>query len=176
MVLFPSEAAPRNCGSGSNLCAVPDSSLPQIFAAVMPVIGTEPRLSGARTLDLLPMEGSSEPLLAAWDAYRALRSDRRIGYLAEPDELPETWRAFTEGPLRSPNLWTGAYLCAFAQGGRLTLVTFDAKIPTRQDVGYVLLNASTETPGLGAPYGMAINPDPGSEPLPEQPTGRRPVF
>jgi predicted nucleic acid-binding protein len=33
----------------------------------------------------------------AWDAYRALRRERRIGYLAEPDELPEDWQAFTEG-------------------------------------------------------------------------------
>jgi uncharacterized protein len=38
----------------------------------------------------------------AWQAYRALRLDRRIGYLAEPNELPETWQAFTKGPLSSP--------------------------------------------------------------------------
>jgi toxin-antitoxin system PIN domain toxin len=40
----------------------------------------------------------------AWQAYRALRSDRRIGYLAEPDDLRETWQAFTEGSLSSPKL------------------------------------------------------------------------
>jgi len=28
----------------------------------------------------------------AWQAYRVLRSDHRIGYLAEPTEFPETWR------------------------------------------------------------------------------------
>jgi toxin-antitoxin system PIN domain toxin len=50
----------------------------------------------------------------AWQAYRVLRLDRRIGYSAEPSELPETRQAFTEGPLSSPNLWTDAYLCAFA--------------------------------------------------------------
>jgi hypothetical protein len=53
-----------------------------------------------------------------------------IGYPAEPNELPETWQAFNEGPLSSPNLWTDAYLCAFANAARLTLVTFDKKIPT----------------------------------------------
>ena len=68
---------------------------------------------------------------AAWDAYRALRLDRRIGYLAEPAELLEAWQAFTQGILSSPNLWTDAYLCAFSQAARLTLVTFDAKIPAR---------------------------------------------
>src|ERR1039458_3656345 len=67
----------------------------------------------------------------AWQAYRVLRSDRQIGYASEPNELPETWQAFTEGPLTSPNLWTDAYLCSFASAARLTLVTFDAKISAR---------------------------------------------
>ena len=75
----------------------------------------------------------------AWQAYRVLRLDRRIGYLAEPNELPEMWERFTEGSSSSPNLWTDAYLCAFTHAARLTLVTFDAKIPTREDVRCVLL-------------------------------------
>ena len=40
----------------------------------------------------------------AWEAYRILRMHQRIGYLAEPNELPEAWQAFTEGALTSPNL------------------------------------------------------------------------
>jgi uncharacterized protein len=75
----------------------------------------------------------------AWEAYRVMRLDRRIGYSAEPNELPETWQVFTEGPLSSPNLWTDAYLCAFASAARLTLVTFDAKIPIREDVNCLQL-------------------------------------
>jgi toxin-antitoxin system PIN domain toxin len=78
----------------------------------------------------------------AWQAYRALRLDRRIGYAAEPDELLETWQAFTEGPRTSPNLWTDAYLCAFANAARLTLVTLDAKIPSRADVSCLRLSGS----------------------------------
>jgi toxin-antitoxin system PIN domain toxin len=70
----------------------------------------------------------------AWEAYRVLRLDRRIGNLAEPHEFPETWQAFTEGPSGSPNLWTRAYLCALAHAGRLSLVTFDAKIPAKEGV------------------------------------------
>ncbi len=77
----------------------------------------------------------------AWEAYRVLRLDRRIGYLAEPNELPEAWQAFTEGPLSSPNLWTDAFLCAFAHAGRLTLVTFDAKIPTREGGNSLVLSS-----------------------------------
>ena len=79
----------------------------------------------------------------AWEAYRVLRLDRRIGYLAEPNELPEAWQAFTEGPLSSPNLWTDAYLCAFTHAARLILVTFDAKIPPREDMRRVLLGGSS---------------------------------
>jgi len=78
----------------------------------------------------------------AWQAYRDLRLDRRIGYQAEPHELPETWQAFTEGPRTSPNLWTDAYLCAFAGAARLTLVTFDKRIPTSKDVSCLILNGT----------------------------------
>jgi predicted nucleic acid-binding protein len=77
----------------------------------------------------------------AWEAYRVLRLDRRIGYLAGPNELPETWHVFTEGPLSSPNLWTDAYLCAFAHAARLTLVTFDAKLPTREGANCLVLSS-----------------------------------
>lgn len=79
----------------------------------------------------------------AWQAYHALRSDRRIRYLAEPIELRENWQAFTEGSLSPQNLWTDAYLCAFAHAARLTLVTFDAKIPTREDVSCLRLGGSS---------------------------------
>ena len=78
----------------------------------------------------------------AWQAYRVLRLDRRIGYSAEPNELSETWQAFTEGPLSSPNLWTDAYLCAFASAAGLTLVTFDAKIRPTEDVSCLLLGGA----------------------------------
>src|SRR2546428_6990880 len=45
----------------------------------------------------------------AWQAYRALRSDRRIGYSPEPNDLAEFWDGFTEGRLTSPNLCTVAH-------------------------------------------------------------------
>jgi toxin-antitoxin system PIN domain toxin len=78
----------------------------------------------------------------AWQAYGVLRSDRRIGYMAEPNDLPEAWGAFTEGRLSSPSLWTDAYLCAFVHAARLTLVTFDANIPTREGVSCLVLAGS----------------------------------
>lgn len=79
----------------------------------------------------------------AWNAYRVLRLDRRIGYLSEPNELAETWEVLKESPLSSPNLWTDAYLCAFAHAAQLTLVTFDAKILISEDVSCLLLGGAT---------------------------------
>lgn len=78
----------------------------------------------------------------AWQAYRLLRSDWRIGYLPEPAAFSETWNEFTEGKLSSPNLWTDAYLCAFAHADRLNLVTFDAKIPSREGLSCLVLGGS----------------------------------
>ena len=79
----------------------------------------------------------------AWETYQALRSDRRIRYLAEPGELTELWPSFTLGREISPNLWTDAYLCAFVHAAGLTLVTFDAKIPKRSDVSCLVLAGSS---------------------------------
>jgi toxin-antitoxin system PIN domain toxin len=79
----------------------------------------------------------------AWRAYRVLRSDWRIGYLTEPNELREEWDLFTQSRLTSPNLWTDAYLCAFASAGRLTLVTFDSKIPAWENVKCLVLSGGS---------------------------------
>ena len=79
----------------------------------------------------------------AWETYQALRSDRRIRYLAEPGELTELWPSFTLGREISPNLWTDAYLCAFVHAAGFTLVTFDAKIPKRSDVSCLVLAGSS---------------------------------
>ncbi len=65
----------------------------------------------------------------AWGAYCALRSDRRIGYVVEPAEMDEFWPRFTAGAGSSPNLWTDAYLCAFAAAASVVLVTFDTSMP-----------------------------------------------
>ena len=75
----------------------------------------------------------------AWQTYRILRSDRRVGYLSEPAGLPEIWDTFTRGSRTAPNLWTDAYLCAFAHAANLTFVTFDSGIPQRPDTKTLVL-------------------------------------
>jgi predicted nucleic acid-binding protein len=79
----------------------------------------------------------------AWESYRILRLDRRIGYLAEPNDLPEVWALFTQSRLTSPSLWTDAYLCAFTHAARLTLVTFDTKTPAWRDVSCLVLSGTS---------------------------------
>jgi uncharacterized protein len=70
----------------------------------------------------------------AWQAYRTLRGDPRIGYLCEPPELPESWDLFIPKFANSPNLWTDAYLCACCHAAKFTFVTFDSRIPIDQGV------------------------------------------
>ena len=52
-------------------------------------------------------------------------------------------QAFIEGPMTSPNLWTDANFWEVAHAARLTLVTFDAKLPPREDVSCLLLSGNS---------------------------------
>ena len=78
----------------------------------------------------------------AWQAYNSMRADRRIGYLAEPSGLTETWDMPAAGRLGSSNVWTDAYLCAFAQAAGLTLVTFDRRIHAAGGLDCLVLDAN----------------------------------
>lgn len=80
----------------------------------------------------------------AWTAYQVLRSDVRIGYWPEPRSLAEIWERFTKGKLSSPNLWTDAYLSAFAEAGGFTLVTFDKRVPMREGLHCLVLGGIPE--------------------------------
>jgi toxin-antitoxin system PIN domain toxin len=75
----------------------------------------------------------------AWAAYSALRSDRRINYMGEPSDLEEIWTDGQPTGRTSPNLWTDAYLCAFARAGGMTLVTFDRKMSPANGIDCIVL-------------------------------------
>jgi uncharacterized protein len=60
-----------------------------------------------------------------------LRSDERVLWAEEPDELDAVWRAISARDDKSQKLWTDDYLAAFAQVGDLTLATLDRKLPSR---------------------------------------------
>lgn len=67
----------------------------------------------------------------AWDTYRRFRLNQRIDFAHEPPGFPEEWRSSTPPSAASPNLWTDAYLAAFADESGFTLVTFDRKLPAQ---------------------------------------------
>jgi toxin-antitoxin system PIN domain toxin len=61
----------------------------------------------------------------AWRAYDEMISDERVVFAEEPAELELAWRSFTRRKAFSTNIWTDAYLAAFAQAAGFELVTFD---------------------------------------------------
>lgn len=48
-----------------------------------------------------------------------------VNYTGEPASIEVEWRRLTHGSRRSPNVWTDAYLAAFAIAGGFEIVTFD---------------------------------------------------
>jgi uncharacterized protein len=65
----------------------------------------------------------------AWTAYRRLRGGRKIVYRSEPPTMQEDWSAFVRKHPAGRNVWTDAYLSAFATLGGMTVVTFDRAFP-----------------------------------------------
>jgi toxin-antitoxin system PIN domain toxin len=59
-------------------------------------------------------------------AYRELRSDSRIGFLAdEPAGVETQWLEYARGSQSSPKRWMDAYLAAVARSAKMSFVTFD---------------------------------------------------
>lgn len=77
-------------------------------------------------------------LIEAWNAFDRLSDYWGAVLLEEPTEFAVQFRALTMRDEVSHQLWADAYLSAFAQGHRLTLVTFD-KALARSIKGAVLL-------------------------------------
>jgi toxin-antitoxin system PIN domain toxin len=71
------------------------------------------------------MAGDALTALRAWTILDAYLQDDRFRKLPEPAGLEEQWRSFSKRPSSGPNVWTDAYLAAFAIASRCTLVTFD---------------------------------------------------
>ena len=67
----------------------------------------------------------------AWQIYDALRRDRHIIFLEETAEFAALWRRRSEVAIGGPNMWTDAYLSAFATAYKAKLVTFDRALGAR---------------------------------------------
>jgi len=62
---------------------------------------------------------------AAWKKMGEFLALPEVEFFAEPHGLEELWSQFSNTDRSSPNLWTNAYLAAFAACAGLRLVTFD---------------------------------------------------
>lgn len=76
----------------------------------------------------------------AWQAYDAFLQVPRISFFEEPIHLEAQWRKFTEPEEFSPNIWTDAYLAAFACSADLRIVTFDRGFARYAELQVVCLN------------------------------------
>ena len=64
-------------------------------------------------------------LREAWRLYDTILSDPRVETAAEPSNLEQYWRHYTDVDSLSPNLSGDAYLAAFGRAADLQLITFD---------------------------------------------------
>ncbi len=64
-------------------------------------------------------------LTGAWQKYHEYLTDSRIGFALEPAGLTVQWQRYSQGNTFALNIWTDAYLAAFAKVGNYEIVTFD---------------------------------------------------
>jgi hypothetical protein len=62
---------------------------------------------------------------AAVVALEMLEADERISLLHEPEGLDSLLKSLVAGRGPTPNLWTVAYLAAFAKATKMQIITFD---------------------------------------------------
>lgn len=81
---------------------------------------------------------------AAWEANQSIRQNPKVGFAVELAGFPEVWRAPGATLASSPNLWTDAYLAAFARENSFTLVTFDQKLPMQTGARALVLGVGSQ--------------------------------
>lgn len=76
----------------------------------------------------------------AWAVCMAILRDSRFSLVfAEPPELGEHWRNYSDLPHPSPKRWADAYLAAFARTLPAVFVTIDAAFATYPDLNPLIL-------------------------------------
>ena len=66
-------------------------------------------------------------------------SDPRIAFAQEPPLTETAWRNYAHGLGFSPNVWSDAYLAAFAVAGGYEVVTFDRGFAKFADLKVTIL-------------------------------------
>ena len=63
--------------------------------------------------------------MSAWSVYDRWLQDDRVTFVEEPTGLDRKFRALSRSRQAAPKAWADAYLAAFADASRMTLVTLD---------------------------------------------------
>jgi hypothetical protein len=61
----------------------------------------------------------------AWIMSDRVLQEPRVDFAEEPRNLERFWREYTQRQSFSPQIWSDAFLAAFARGSDLRLITFD---------------------------------------------------
>lgn len=77
----------------------------------------------ATNLKAFPID--AVPMNQSWRLYDEISADERVGFAEEPDRIEWQLRMYTQLQSFSTNVWTDAYLAAFATTADFELVTFD---------------------------------------------------
>lgn len=78
-------------------------------------------------------------LQEAWEKFDAYLADPRVVVAREPADLESVWRSYTRRRSFSRDVWSDAYLAAFARAAPLDLVTFDKGLRQYRGVNVILL-------------------------------------
>ena len=78
---------------------------------------------------------------AAWTAYAGLESGGEVCYVDEPAGLVVALEAFVRGAQAARDLWTDAYLAAFAKTAGMRVVTFDGGFRKFKGVDCLILTS-----------------------------------
>lgn len=76
----------------------------------------------------------------AWNVFDEMLSDYRVAFAEEPADLEILWRSMTREAAYSTNVWTDAYLAAFAQAIDFEIVTFDKGFSRYADLRRTILS------------------------------------
>ncbi len=78
---------------------------------------------------------------AAWAECEQMLADDAVHFLDEPAGLETNLKPLIKGAKAARDLWTDAYLAAFAKTAGMRLVSFDSGFARFKDLDYLILRA-----------------------------------
>ena len=88
------------------------------------------------------MKDDAVSLIQAWELYDFMLQDSHIAFLREPVDIEKQWRSYTQLTTHSTNVWSDAWLAAFAHAAGLEIVTFDHGFNQYRDLDCTILQVT----------------------------------